>query len=483
MSTVAKKSIIRKVVRRVVLVVCITVLALSSANLIYMTNQLSSEVETELELVSMLSAEKLDGWCLELEGITLDIADTITGLQTLDETTIKHILNQYASHHENLFFLYVATEDGDMYMARGVQFAAGVDVRQRGWYKQAKAAGHTIITDPYMSATRADVMLATVATPIFFGTKMVGVVGVDADVATINEYVGSIRFKEGAYGFLIDGEGNILAHKNEAFRPTVSEKTNVVDVIPELTGLIQKPGSGMAEGIDYEGTDMLYCTSRLRDCKWIVGLAYPRKYMYKTLDRGIRICLMAAVLCLILAIGIIYGTVRKMLIPIRKINPVLEGIMQGDFSVPIEITKEEDELGQLQTVLAIITRKLAEIIQDQKHVLGEMEKGNLIVEDIESLPGELNDISTSVNSIKATFNDIISDIQFSAINLQSFAMGVNETSNLEEMKMIFEELSAEANALMEKTSRFITMPGGPVPVDYKDDDDTDGEIDEFRDDF
>ena len=93
MSTVAKKSIIRKVVRRVVLVVCITVLALSSANLIYMTNQLSSEVETELELVSMLSAEKLDGWCLELEGITLDIADTITGLQTLDETTIKHILN------------------------------------------------------------------------------------------------------------------------------------------------------------------------------------------------------------------------------------------------------------------------------------------------------------------------------------------------------------------------------------------------------
>ena len=62
-------------------------------------------------------------------------------------------------------------------------------------------------------------------------------------------------------------------------------------------------------------------------------------------------------------------------------------------------------------------------------------------------------------------------------------MGVNETSNLEEMKMIFEELSAEANALMEKTSRFITMPGGPKPVDYKDDDDTDGEIDEYRDDF
>ena len=44
-------------------------------------------------------------------------------------------------------------------------------------------------------------------------------------------------------------------------------------------------------------------------------------------------------------------------------------------------------------------------------------------------------------------------------------MGVNETSNLEERKMIFEELSAEANILMEKTSKFTTMPDGPKSVE------------------
>ena len=89
-----------------------------------------------------------------------------------------------------------------------------------------------------------------------------------------------------------------------------------------------------------------------------------------------------------------------------------------------------------------------------------MEKGNLAVEDIDDLPGELNEIATSVNSIKNTFNDIISYIQFSAINLQSFAMGINETSDLEEMRSVFEELSVEANALMDKTSKFITVPTG-----------------------
>ena len=61
---------------------------------------------------------------------------------------------------------------------------------------------------------------------------------------------------------------------------------------------------------------------------------------------------------------------------------------------------------------------------------------------------------------------MISDIQFSAINLQSFAMGANETDNLDEMKMIFEELAAESNALMDKTSKFITMPTFPKDDDF-----------------
>ena len=57
-------------------------------------------------------------------------------------------------------------------MARGVQFAEGVDARQRGWYVKAKAAGHTIVTDPYISASRKEVMLATAASPIFSASSL-----------------------------------------------------------------------------------------------------------------------------------------------------------------------------------------------------------------------------------------------------------------------------------------------------------------------
>ena len=117
-------------------------------------------------------------------------------------------------------------------------------------------------------------------------------------------------------------------------------------------------------------------------------------------------------------------------------------------------------------------KMLSKMVEDQKHIILEMEKGNLTVEDMPELPGDMEEVSKAVNSIKETFNDIISDIQFSAINLQSFAMGINETSDLEEMRSVFEELSAEANILMEKTSKFITLPpelnGELPPVEEED---------------
>ena len=466
MQTVARKSIIRKVSKRVIVALLITVFALSIANLIYMTNRVYDEMQTELTLVTDLTAAKIDTWTQQLEGITKDIADTVSGLQVEDQLSINRIINRYAASHDELFFVYLATEEGDMYMARGVQFAEGVDARQRGWYVKAKAAGHTIVTDPYMSATRKEIMLATAATPIFFGTSMMGVVGIDADIAYINEMVGSIDFKDGAYGFLIDTEGNIIAHKNQDFLPTPDKKTNVTEAIPELAEAIKKPTTELIRGTDFEGTDVLYSITRIPDSRWTLGVAYPRTILLGTLDKGIRISLFTALICMVIAVLYVRKTIKGILKPIERINPVLDKVLEGNFSTNVDITKEEDELGLLQQKLAHIIERLSELIEKQKFTLGEMEKGNLIVEDLEPLPGDLNEISTSVNSIKETFNDMISDIQFSAINLQSFAMGANETDDLEEMKMIFEELAAESNALMDKTSKFITMPTFPKDEDF-----------------
>lgn len=164
MNVVPKKSIRRKVAKRVVIALVVTVVVLSTVNLIYMSRHIRDEQEKELELATNLCVEEIDGWVNEMCVIAEDISYALGGLQTVDEKTVKKILNQVAANHTELFFVYVGTESGDINMARGVQLPVGYDPRDRDWYKMAKASGHTVITNPYLSASRGDTILITVAT-------------------------------------------------------------------------------------------------------------------------------------------------------------------------------------------------------------------------------------------------------------------------------------------------------------------------------
>ncbi len=446
-----------RITRHVVVAIIITISFMTIVNLIYLSRRIIEQQEMKLELATQVSANEVDAWIRGMATVTEDMASTLTALGDLDQTTVRAVVDRVAANHPELYFVYFSDKLGNMTMARGVDFAQGVDPRERGWYKKAAAAGHTVVIDPYSSATRPDVMMVTVATPVYWGTMMVGVVAVDADIESIQNFMGTINFEEGSYGFLLDSQNNIIVHPNTQYNPTEEKITAAFEVMPELKEVVDGKDDGYVTAKDYTGTSMVYSAVKLENSRWTVAVAYPESNFLKHVDRGIRISIFVAIICIILALGDITYTVRKVLKPLDKMNPAMDRIMEGDFTTKLNFATANDEIGDMQNKLATSLEELSKVIQKQKYVLSEMEKGNLVVEDIENFPGELNEIAKSVNSIKASFNDIISDIQFSAINLQSFAMGINETSDLEEMRSVFEELSAEANILMEKTSHFKTM--------------------------
>ncbi|MBE5913569.1 MAG: methyl-accepting chemotaxis protein [Pseudobutyrivibrio ruminis] len=453
-----RSSIRRKITRHVIAALVITITVMTVINLVYLSRRIIEQQETKLELATQMSANEVQSWLNDMATVTEDMATSLTAIGDLNEATVRAVVDRVALNHPEFFYVYFSDYHGNMTMARGIDFkSTGVDPRRRGWYQKAAKYGHTVVIDPYASATRPDVMMVTVATPVYWGTTMVGVVAVDADIESIQEFMNTIDFEEGSYGFLLDSQENIIVHPNSQYNPTSEAIVSAVEVMPELEEVLDSKGEYITAK-DYTGTEMVYSVTKLHDSGWTVAVAYPEKGFLSHVDRGIRISIIVAIICALLAVGDITYTVRKVLKPLDKINPAMDRIMEGDFSTPIDFAVADDEIGDLQNKLAMTLAELSDIIHIQQHVLSEMEQGNLAVADMDEFPGEMNDISMSVNSIKARFNDMIADIQFSAINLQSFAMGINETDDIEEIKAIFEELSAEANALMEKTSRFTTLP-------------------------
>ncbi|WP_458457290.1 cache domain-containing sensor histidine kinase [Pseudobutyrivibrio sp.] len=458
MEKTKRTTIKSRITRHVVIAIIITVGFMTVVNLVYLSRRIIEQQEMKLELATQMSANKVENWVNDMATVTEDMASTLTANGDLSKETVRAVVDRVALNHPEFYFVYFSDKLGNMTMARGVDFAKGIDPRERGWYKKAEAAGHTVVLDPYASATRPDVMMVTVATPVYWGTMMVGVVAVDANIESVQQFMGTINFEEGSYGFLLDSQKNIIVHPNADYNPTAEKITAAVDVMPELEKVLSSfKKDEYVTNKDYTGTSMVYSATTIENSNWTIAVAYPESNFLAHVDRGIRISLLVAVFCIALALGDITVTIRKVLKPLEQINPAMDKIMEGDFTSKLNFATANDEIGDLQNKLAVTLETLSKVIQEQKHVLSEMEKGNLIVENIDDFPGELNEIATSVNSIKESFNDIISDIQFSAINLQSFAMGINESSDLEEMRSVFEELSAEANALMEKTSKFTTM--------------------------
>ena len=458
MEKTKRTTIKSRITRHVVIAIIITVGFMTVVNLVYLSRRIIEQQEMKLELATQMSANKVENWVNDMATVTEDMASTLTANGDLSKDTVRAVVDRVALNHPEFYFVYFSDKLGNMTMARGVDFAQGVDPRERGWYKKAEAAGHTVVLDPYASATRPDVMMVTVATPVYWGTMMVGVLAVDANIESVQQFMGTINFEEGSYGFLLDSQNNIIVHPDADYNPTAEKITAAVDVMPELEKVLSSSKKDeYVTNKDYTGTSMVYSATTIENSNWTIAVAYPESNFLAHVDRGIRISLLVAVFCIALALGDITVTIRKVLKPLEQINPAMDKIMEGDFTSKLNFATANDEIGDLQNKLAVTLETLSKVIQEQKHVLSEMEKGNLIVENIDDFPGELNEIATSVNSIKESFNDIISDIQFSAINLQSFAMGINESSDLEEMRSVFEELSAEANALMEKTSKFTTM--------------------------
>ena len=130
-----------RVARHVVLTLLISTIIVTVINLIYMSRRITQGQSNELSITTDLCASKVDTWANQLRGITIDIADTFEARGELKESDVKAVLNQIAETQSDLIFVYLATEDGKMYMARGVHLQEELILaREYGISRQKKQA-------------------------------------------------------------------------------------------------------------------------------------------------------------------------------------------------------------------------------------------------------------------------------------------------------------------------------------------------------
>lgn len=172
-------------------------------------------------------------------------------------------------------------------------------------------------------------------------------------------------------------------------------------------------------------------------------------------------CLMAAIIIVIILVGVYFSfvVIRLIKIPISEIEAAAIKMAEGDLDVEISYTSE-DELGVLAMQVGRLIRKLQVIIDDENKFLAKMAAGDFTVDSVceEEYTGAFRPLLISFRGIAEKLNDTMLQISQSSAQVaegaeqvsggaQDLAQGATEQAGA------VEELAATVNLISEKVNQ------------------------------
>jgi signal transduction histidine kinase len=227
----------------------------------------------------------------------------------------------------------------------------------------------------------------TVAIPLW-GTaqNIVGVVSAEADLSFLWEVIGKIHFGNAGYGYLVDGNGNLIAHKE---MPLVLKKMNLRHVEGVKKFLRQPTGADSTparEGRGLTDRPVLTTYAPVSELGWAVILEEPRDAALTNVETLKRSALVFLAIGLFVGAAVIAWVSGRMTGPIRELHHGATIIGSGnlDYRVNIDTGDEIEWLGEefnkmageLKVFYATLEQKVTDKTVELEETNSQLEQAN-----------------------------------------------------------------------------------------------------------
>ena len=395
-----RKTIKGRLTMIVILIMFIVLYVYATVVILVTDDKVTMLSQHELQLQADRYAEMINTEMEKEKGYASGAASAISALQTAkpDEAAIRNILVEFAAGQKSLLNLYFGLADDHSFYQYEKDATApeGYDPTARGWYKQAAAAGKTVVTDPYFDVLKGQ-MCTTIASPVYHNNQLIGVIGLDIGIESIVALVDSINYTKGVYGFLIDSTGHYVVHPNDAWAPSQQSSTLVSDVMPVLENLLKNPGSTTLKTKDYNGSMVHFATARIDAVGGVLGISLPAAYIDVVANSMIVLSIVFAAIVLTIASLIMLKVISKMLKPMETMKVFIKekvvGTNADEKPAQNEVKEIEYLIGELQN------RFISTIRMTRDESSNVQAKMNETTEHISSINSATSDASVAVEKL------------------------------------------------------------------------------------
>ncbi len=274
-----------------------------------------------------------------------------------------------------------------------------------------------IVTAPYVDASSGDLIIS-LAEP-FSTPEVKGVIAGDVSITKLVENVNSIA-QEGVYGILVDGDGNLIAHKN----PDMTLKP-ATQLAPELTKeeIHNLAIRAKSRTMLIEGKESIVYFAPIPGYEWYFGLVYHEETAFAANNSLLRKSLLATILQLLIVAGGAAYIITRSLKPLNAMGAAVTELAQGngDLTRRIKI-RRDDEVGavarQINLFIDMLQGMMSALATSARELDGQAKQSHTMAshndESLARQQSEISQIATAVHEMSATATEVASNAEQTA---------------------------------------------------------------------
>ncbi|MBQ8983219.1 MAG: methyl-accepting chemotaxis protein [Lachnospiraceae bacterium] len=463
--------ILNQILVPIILVISAMAVSILAVVWIVSYNAFQKQATQDNLAANALMADNVASFLSEAYALSEELAND-PDILTMDTEVQTPILEGCVARNDYLELLYIQDTTG---MQTGRSSGELADRSNRWWFQQVLADKQPFVSKSYYSVNTG-MPCASVFIPMYKEGEFTGVfatdIKLDSLVDLVTEYSDESQNKT---VFIIDGEGNIVAHPNKTYieelynystyTKTVSVKDANGNPMTDEDGNIMTQEEPLEETQSFKnmiskvmakqsGNDVVRMnggkyyasyTPILLDGEsdaWSVVTLQKRGTLLMPVYIVLGITVLISAVVLVLAILIVNLITRRITTPIVEITDIIGSASEGDFSIKAD-TNNETEVGDLAESFNILTDKVSKVLNETvgllQDVQGSAERLSDISRDSESVASDVDSISQgAVSQLEQTQKVVELTDQLKRYNEQLHAMstklidGVRDTRNISE---------------------------------------------------